>query len=55
MTKDSSSIKTNYTKLSGLKTVGDKIDLGKFEKPKPTTQKPNLRQKEKEFEFLKIQ
>ena len=37
--KDNSSIKTNYTKLSGLKTVGDKIDLGKFEKPKPSTPK----------------
>ncbi|MDC6480847.1 translation initiation factor IF-2 [Flavobacteriaceae bacterium] len=39
--KTDSSIKTNYTKLSGLKTVGDKIDLGKFEKPKPTTTPKN--------------
>ncbi|MDG1973442.1 MAG: translation initiation factor IF-2 [Flavobacteriaceae bacterium] len=29
-----SSIKTQYKKLTGLKTVGDKIDLNKFEKPK---------------------
>ena len=35
----SSSIETKYTKLSGLKTVGDKIDLGKFEKPKPISNK----------------
>ena len=28
-----SSIKTQYKKLTGLKTVGDKIDLNKFEKP----------------------
>ena len=35
----SSSIETKYTKLSGLKTVGDKIDLGKFEKPKAIANK----------------
>ena len=35
----SSSIETKYTKLSGLKTVGDKIDLGKFEKQKPISNK----------------
>ena len=35
----STSIETKYTKLSGLKTVGDKIDLGKFEKPKPVANK----------------
>ena len=51
--KDSSSIKTNYTKLSGLKTVGDKIDLGKFEKPKPTTQKPNPASKRKRIRISK--
>ena len=27
---------TQYTKLSGLKVAGDKIDLKKFEKPKPS-------------------
>mgnify|MGYP003338763048 CR=1 FL=1 len=31
---ESSNIETKYKKLSGLKTVGDKIDLGKFEKSK---------------------
>ena len=51
--KDNSSIKTNYTKLSGLKTVGDKIDLGKFEKPKPTTQKPNPASKRKRIRISK--
>jgi translation initiation factor IF-2 len=51
--KDSSSIKTNYTKLSGLKTVGDKIDLGKFEKPKSTTQKPNPASKRKRIRISK--
>ncbi len=35
----SSSIETKYTKLSGLKTVGDKIDLGKFEKSKSESDK----------------
>ena len=43
--KTDSSIKTNYTKLSGLKTVGDKIDLDKFEKPKPTTTPKNSPEK----------
>ena len=51
--KDNSSIKTNYTKLSGLKTVGDKIDLGKFEKPKQTTQKPNPASKRKRIRISK--
>mgnify|MGYP001626708776 CR=1 FL=1 len=51
--KDSSSIKTNYTKLSGLKTVGDKIDLGKFEKPKPSTPKPNPVSKRKRIRISK--
>jgi len=37
----SSSIETKYTKLSGLKTVGDKIDLGKFEKSKSESDKKN--------------
>ena len=35
--KEDSNIKTKYTKLSGLKTVGDKIDLGQFKKSKPTS------------------
>ncbi len=35
--KEDSSIKTKYTKLSGLKTVGDKIDLGQFKKSKPSS------------------
>jgi translation initiation factor IF-2 len=37
----SSSIETKYTKLSGLKTGGDKIDLGKFEKSKSESDKKN--------------
>ena len=51
--KDSSSIKTKYTKLSGLKTVGDKIDLGKFDKPKPTTPKLNPASKRKRIRISK--
>ena len=51
--KDSSSIKTKYTKLSGLKTVGDKIDLGKFNKPKPTTPKINPASKRKRIRISK--
>ena len=35
--KEDSNIKTKYTKLSGLKTVGDKIDLGQFKKSKPSS------------------
>jgi len=35
--KEDSNIKTKYTKLSGLKTVGDKIDLEQFKKSKPTS------------------
>jgi translation initiation factor IF-2 len=38
--KIGANLKTQYKKLSGLKTVGDKIDLNKFEKPK-TVQKPS--------------
>ena len=34
--KDDTNIKTQYKKLSGLKTVGDKIDLGQFKKSKPS-------------------
>ncbi|MDC1273992.1 translation initiation factor IF-2, partial [Flavobacteriaceae bacterium] len=51
--KDSSSIKTKYTKLSGLKTVGDKIDLGKFNKPKPTTPNINPASKRKRIRISK--
>ena len=51
--KESSSIKTKYTKLSGLKTVGDKIDLGKFDKPKPTTPKLNPASKRKRIRISK--
>ena len=51
--KESSSIKTKYTKLSGLKTVGDKIDLGKFDKPKPTTPKFNPASKRKRIRISK--
>ena len=36
--KIGANLKTQYKKLSGLKTVGDKIDLNKFEKPKPVQQ-----------------
>ena len=36
--KEDSNIKTQYKKLSGLKTVGNKIDLNKFDKPKPVQQ-----------------
>jgi translation initiation factor IF-2 len=36
-----SSIKTQYKKLTGLKTVGDKIDLNKFEKPKSSVKSVN--------------
>jgi translation initiation factor IF-2 len=36
-----SSIKTQYKKLTGLKTVGDKIDLNKFEKPKTSAKSVN--------------
>lgn len=32
--KESNQIKTNYTKLSGPKITGDKIDLSQFNKPK---------------------
>jgi translation initiation factor IF-2 len=35
--KEDSNIKTKYTKLSGLKTVGEKIDLGQFKKSKPSS------------------
>ena len=34
--KEDSNIKTKYKKLSGLKTVGDKIDLEQFKKSKPS-------------------
>ena len=36
--KEESNIKTQYKKLTGLKTVGDKIDLGQFNKPKPSSE-----------------
>ena len=51
--KDDSSIKTKYTKLSGLKTVGDKIDLGKFDKPKPTASKQSSVSKRKRIRISK--
>ena len=51
--KDDSSIKTKYTKLSGLKTVGDKIDLGKFDKPKATASKHSSVSKRKRIRISK--
>jgi len=46
-------IETKYTKLTGLKTVGDKIDLGKFEKPKPATNKQSGGSKRKRIRISK--
>jgi len=46
-------IETKYTKLTGLKTVGDKIDLGKFEKPKPATNKLSGGSKRKRIRISK--
>ncbi|SUZ57238.1 uncharacterized protein METZ01_LOCUS10092 [marine metagenome] len=45
--KPDSKIKTKYKKLSGLKTVGDKIDLNKIETPKSDdkTLAPSLKRK----------
>ncbi|MEJ6698511.1 MAG: translation initiation factor IF-2 [Flavobacteriaceae bacterium] len=51
--KDNSSIKTKYTKLSGLKTVGDKIDLGKFDKPKSAASKHSSVSKRKRIRISK--
>ncbi|MDB9995001.1 translation initiation factor IF-2 N-terminal domain-containing protein, partial [Flavobacteriaceae bacterium] len=51
--KDDSIIKTKYTKLSGLKTVGDKIDLGKFDKPNATASKHSSVSKRKRIRISK--
>ena len=50
---ESSSIETNYKKLSGLKTVGDKIDLGKFEKSKENSNKHSTSSKRKRIRISK--
>ena len=51
--KESTNIETKYKKLSGLKTVGDKIDLGKFEKPKPSASKQSTGSKRKRIRISK--
>jgi translation initiation factor IF-2 len=48
-----SNIKTQYKKLSGLKTVGDKIDLNQFEKPKAAEKKPPASLKRKRIRITK--
>ena len=50
---ESSSIETKYKKLSGLKTVGDKIDLGKFEKNKENSNKQSTISKRKRIRISK--
>ena len=50
---ESSSIETKYKKLSGLKTVGDKIDLGKFEKTKENSNKQSTSSKRKRIRISK--
>ena len=50
---ESSSIETKYKKLSGLKTVGDKIDLGKFEKTKENSNKQSISSKRKRIRISK--
>ncbi len=41
-------VQTKYTKLSGPKILGDKIDLSKFEKPKKSKEAVEKEKKEKE-------
>ena len=48
-----SKIKTQYKKLSGLKTVGDKIDLDKIEAPKPDNKTSESSQKRKRIRINK--
>ncbi len=48
-----SNIKTQYKKLSGLKTVGDKIDLNQFEKPKLAEKKSPSSLKRKRIRITK--
>ena len=50
---ESSNIETKYKKLSGLKTVGDKIDLGKFEKSKENSNKQSTSSKRKRIRISK--
>ena len=51
--KVDTNIKTQYKKLSGLKTVGDKIDLNQFEKPKVTEKKSPASSKRKRIRITK--
>ncbi len=51
--KVDSNIKTQYKKLSGLKTVGDKIDLNQFEKPKAAENKFQSSSKRKRIRITK--
>tara|TARA_B100000767_G_scaffold250303_1_gene252464 strand:- start:1653 stop:4238 length:2586 start_codon:yes stop_codon:yes gene_type:complete len=51
--KVDSNIKTQYKKLSGLKTVGDKIDLNQFEKPKAAENKFQASSKRKRIRITK--
>ena len=51
--KVDSNIKTQYKKLSGLKTVGDKIDLNQFEKPKAVEKKSSASLKRKRIRITK--
>ena len=51
--KEDLNIKTQYKKLSGLKTVGDKIDLNKFEKPKPQQKHSSPASKRKRIRVIK--
>jgi len=48
-----SKIKTQYKKLSGLKTAGDKIDLDKIEAPKPDNKTSESSQKRKRIRINK--
>jgi len=48
-----SKLKTQYKKLSGLKTVGDKIDLDKIEAPKPDNKTSESSQKRKRIRINK--
>lgn len=51
--KSDSNIKTQYKKLSGLKTVGEKIDLNKFEKPKSLKKPTQFQSKRKRIRIAK--
>ena len=51
--KVDSNIKTQYKKLSGLKTVGDKIDLNQFDKPKAVQKKSEISSKRKRTRITK--